>query len=82
MGGLWSLHFQFAYIWDGIYIGATATKAIRNAMLVCAAVFFVAYFFLIEPLGNHGLWLALTLLMILRGIFLTILAPSRVYARI
>ena len=46
---------NFAYIWDGIYIGLTANKAIRNAMLVCATVFFSAYFFLIEPLGNLGL---------------------------
>ncbi len=52
---------NFAYIWDVIYIGTTATKAIRSAKLVCAVVFFAAYFFLNEPLGNHGLWLALTL---------------------
>ena len=73
---------NFAFIWDGTLIGATATKAIRNDMLICDAVFFVVYFLLIEPLRNHGLWLALTLLMISRGLFLTILALSRVYARI
>ncbi len=34
---------SFAYIWDGIYIGATATRSIRNAMLICGVVFFCSY---------------------------------------
>ena len=73
---------SFAYIWDGIYIGATATRWIRNAMLICVVVFFGSYWILIEQMGNHGLWTAVTLFMIARGLILTIMAPACIYQRI
>jgi MATE family multidrug resistance protein len=61
-----------AFIWDGVYIGATATAAMRNAMIVSTLlVFLPAYYLLIGPLGNHGLWLAMMLFMASRGIMLT-----------
>jgi MATE family multidrug resistance protein len=43
---------------DGIFIGATRTADMRNAMLVSLAIFLVAWYLLI-PMGNHGLWAAL-----------------------
>src|SRR5690606_16759783 len=49
--GVWA--FQL----DGIFIGATRTVDMRNAMLVSLAVFLVAWRAL-EPYGNHGLWAA------------------------
>ncbi len=62
-----------AFIWDGIYIGATATPAMRNAMLISTIVIFLpAYYLLINPLGNHGLWLAMMLFMASRGIILSL----------
>jgi MATE family multidrug resistance protein len=43
-----------AFLWDGIYIGATAGKAMRNSMLISSLlVFFPAYFFLQKYIGNH-----------------------------
>jgi MATE family multidrug resistance protein len=63
-----------AFIWDGIYIGATATKAMRNAMVVSTLIVFLpAYYLLINSLGNHGLWFAMMLFMASRGILLTLL---------
>ena len=50
--GVWA--FQL----DGIFIGATRTADMRNAMLVSLAVFLFAWWMLI-PFGNHGLWAAL-----------------------
>jgi MATE family multidrug resistance protein len=50
--GVWA--FQL----DGIFIGATRTAQMRNAMLLTVAVFLVAWW-LLTPLGNHGLWAAL-----------------------
>ena len=50
--GVWA--FQL----DGIFIGATRSADMRNAMLVSAAIFLVAWYVL-RPLGNHGLWAAL-----------------------
>ena len=67
-----------AYIWDGIYLGATASKAMRNAMILSTLLFLSAVYLLI-PFGNHGLWGALTLLLIARGVSLTVLAPKYLF---
>jgi len=50
--GVWA--FQL----DGIFIGATCTAEMRNAALAMLAIFLVAWW-LLSPLGNHGLWAAL-----------------------
>ncbi len=62
---------NFAYLWDGIYIGATAGRSMRNSMLIAAFAVFVPLDLFLQPLwGNHGLWLAFTLFMIARGLYL------------
>ena len=43
---------------DGIFIGATRTAAMRNAMLMSLAIFLVGWY-LLTPFGNHGLWASL-----------------------
>lgn len=60
------------YIWDGIFIGFTASKAMRNSMLVSFALFLVCYYLAggIDR-SNHILWLALTLFLIARGVIQT-----------
>lgn len=68
-----------AYIWDGVFIGATASAAMRNSMLTSTVVFLLAYF-LLKGLGNHGLWMALTLFSIARGATLTFLAPKHIFS--
>ncbi len=66
-----------SFIWDGIYIGATASKEMRNTMLAATfLVFAPVYYFLQNPLGNHALWLAMMLFMLGRGVFQTILYPK------
>ena len=62
-----------AYIWDGIFLGATASKALRNSVIV-STLLFLGTIYLLIPFGNHGLWGALTLLLIARGVSLTVLA--------
>jgi MATE family multidrug resistance protein len=63
-----------SFIWDGIYIGATASKAMRNTLLIATFLFFVpAYYFLNPVLGNHALWLGMLLFMFMRGAVQTIL---------
>jgi MATE family multidrug resistance protein len=65
-----------SYIWDGVYIGATASAAMRNSMVMAAAGFFFLPFFLLFPyIGNHALWMAMLLFMAARGVILTILYP-------
>ncbi len=56
-----------AFLFDGIYIGATAAKSMRNIMFVATAVFFAGYFVLQPLLGNDGLWIAFLLFLIFRG---------------
>jgi len=50
-----------------IFIGLTAVKAMRNAMLAAFLLYLPALFLGSQYWGNHGIWLALTLLMIFRG---------------
>lgn len=72
-----------AYIWDGIFIGATASKAMRNSMLVAAFfVFLPVYYFLFPYIGNHSLWLAMILFMFTRGVYLTFIAKKEVFKQI
>lgn len=61
------------YIWDGVFIGLTAAKAMRNSMLLAILVYFAIYYVFQQNYGNHGLWLALLLFMIARGLFQWIL---------
>ncbi|MCA0927569.1 MATE family efflux transporter [Ruegeria profundi] len=59
-----------SWMFDGIYIGATWTRAMRNAMIQSVAIYVVALFVLVPALGNHGLWAALMVLNIARGVTL------------
>ncbi len=68
----------FCFIWDGIFIGATDGKALRNTMLFCTFAIFLPTFWLFrETLQNHSLWLAMTLFMLFRGVTLWIYALHR-----
>jgi MATE family multidrug resistance protein len=67
------------YIWDGIFIGATASVAMRNSTIVATIVVFLPAFFIGRfYFGNHGLWLAMTLFMITRGVTLSLMARTRI----
>ncbi|ARU95492.1 MATE family efflux transporter DinF [Tatumella citrea] len=57
------------YLLDGLFVGATRGKEMRNSMAV-AAVGFGLTLCTIPWLGNHGVWLALCVFMLLRGITL------------
>ena len=56
------------YLWDGIYIGLTASHAMRQTMLIAVAVYILFYFLLRNDYGNHGLWAALLIFMAARGL--------------
>ena len=61
-----SLCYQF----DGIFIGASQTAEMRNGMIISVIIFIISSHFLVNNFGNHGLWLALLLFMIMRSITL------------
>ncbi|PIE86329.1 MAG: MATE family efflux transporter [Bacteroidia bacterium] len=69
-----------SFVWDGVYIGATASKAMRNTLLVATLfVFIPTYVIGSQFMGNHALWLALILFMSSRGIIQTIIAKRVIY---
>ena len=57
-----------SWMFDGIFIGATLTREMRNAMLFSVAIYIAALFVLFPIFGNHGLWGALMVLNLTRGI--------------
>ncbi|MEZ5930508.1 MAG: MATE family efflux transporter [Alphaproteobacteria bacterium] len=59
-----------AFAFDGIYIGATRTREMRNGMVGAVLVFGLAAWALMPPLGNHGLWLTYHAFMITRAVWL------------
>lgn len=71
-----------SFLWDGIYIGATASGAMRNTMLVATLVFFPVAILFYPVLGNHSLWLAMVLFLAGRGLSQTIIAPKAIYSKI
>jgi len=72
-----------AFLWDGIYIGATAGKQMRNAMLISTlGVFFPVYVLAGRFMGNHGLWLAFILFMAARGLTMQLLSKKAIYKKI
>lgn len=60
------------FIWDGVFIGATQSKPMRNTLLIATFLGFLPVFFIFMPIwGNHGLWLAFTVFMVIRGLVLS-----------
>ena len=62
-----------AFIWDGVYIGATMTRRMLAAMAGATLAFFLVYVFLFPVWGNHALWLAFITYLFLRGLLQTML---------
>ena len=63
-----------AFIWDGIFIGATATRGMLASMAVAAVCFFAAFYGFRPALGNHALWLAFLIYLSIRGAMQTLLS--------
>ncbi len=61
-----------AFIWDGVFIGMTATRAMLTSLVVAAAAFFATYLSLGDMLGNHALWLAMIVYLFMRGLAETV----------
>ena len=66
----------WAFLFDGVFVGATRTAEMRNGMAVSLAVFLLAAWLLVPTWANHGLWLSFLVLMSTRGLWLGV-----IYAR-
>lgn len=63
------LSSMWCFLLDGIFIGATKGKEMRNSMVISTMAFF-SMFYLFSQYGNHALWLAMLSFMIIRGLSL------------
>jgi len=77
---LWVVISPILSVWsfqlDGVFIGATWTRDMRNAMAVSLFVFLVALALLVPIMGNNGLWLALMIFMVVRALTLGVKYPK------
>jgi len=65
-----------AWMLDGIFIGATASRDMRNSMALSTVIYAVAVMALMPVLGNHGLWAAMLISFAARGVTLGVRYPS------
>ncbi len=65
-----------SYLWDGIYIGLTASKEMMYTMLLSVFVVFVPLYYILKTAdyGNHALWVSMLVFLLARGVFQTIYA--------
>lgn len=57
-----------AFVWDGVFVGLTNTVGMLKGTMGGAIAFFAVYFILQKELGNHALWIAFDLYLLMRGI--------------
>ena len=62
-----------AFVWDGVFVGITATKGMLVSSAVATALFFALYYMLRNEWGNHALWLAFIVYMAARGVAQTVI---------
>ncbi len=65
----------WAYQLDGIFIGATLSKEMRNAMILSATIYCLCMGILPYEYGNHGIWLSIMLFMVVRALTLIYYYP-------
>jgi len=58
------------FLFDGVFVGLTRAKDMRNSMLLSAAVGFFGVFWVFNDWQNNGLWLAMSCFMLMRGVTL------------
>ena len=66
----------FPFVLDGVFLGATRGRTMRNAMIVSLAIYVVACLTFVPMWGNHGLWGALLIFMGARGVTLGVRYPA------
>jgi MATE family multidrug resistance protein len=65
-----------AFMLDGIFVGATRSRDMRNMMALSFAIYVVCVVLLTPALGNHGLWLAMLISFVARGLTLGARYPA------
>ena len=61
---------SFCFQFDGIFVGASQTKELRNAMIISVGIYVLSSFYLLANFGNTGLWISLCIFFIARALTL------------
>lgn len=72
----------WSYLYDGVFVGATRAREMRDIMLISTFLVFLPAWYVFSFLGNHGLWLALAFFLASRGIGMHYYYRTRVIAAI
>ena len=72
----------WSFLYDGVYVGATRAREMRDIMVISTFLVFLPAWYLLQGLGNHGLWLAFTIFLASRGIGMHLWYRRRVLASI
>ncbi|MEL6215199.1 MAG: MATE family efflux transporter, partial [Pseudomonadota bacterium] len=67
----------WSFLYDGVFVGATWAREMRDVMLASALLIFLPAWWLTRGLDNHGLWLAFTLFMAARGAGMALIYRQR-----
>ncbi len=71
-----------SYIWDGVYIGTTASKLMKYTMIASTIVFFIVYYSFHNILQNNALWMAMIVFSFMRSFLQFIFYKQAVYTKI
>tara|TARA_B100001175_G_scaffold249116_1_gene216153 strand:+ start:118 stop:414 length:297 start_codon:yes stop_codon:yes gene_type:complete len=72
---------SFCYQFDGIFVGASQTKELRNAMIISVCIYIISSIYLISNFGNLGLWISFSIFFIARALTLFVYL-ERIYKKI
>ncbi|HEC00657.1 MAG TPA: MATE family efflux transporter [Sphingomonadales bacterium] len=77
---IWVIVLPLVSVWcfllDGIFIGATAGKYMRNGMVISTAIYIASLAIFLPLWQNHGLWLSYSIFMAVRGLSLAVKYPK------
>lgn len=80
---IWTLFIPLcgcvAFLYDGILIGMTETRLMRNAIFVATALFFGLYFGLRKSMGNNALWIAFLAYLLIRSSLMMYLSRNKIF---
>ena len=59
-----------SYLYDGVFVGATRTRSMRNIMVICLFGIFLPLWMFTQSYGNHGLWFSFSVFMLSRSVLM------------
>ena len=66
-----------SFLLDGVFIGATWTKPMRDTMIISSLIIFLPLTYLLKSYANNGLWLSFIIFIVCRGLFLGLCLPKQ-----